>query len=99
MTAKEGLARLRAVRATLGEPGEWPGYRPTFGLMRDSGGLGCIMQRASGELSGYIGILGLSHAAFNNILRAYDTRDPVALDAALDALEREIDAEEAPDGK
>lgn len=92
MTAKEGLARLRAVRATLGEPGEWPeAIRKT-----DEVRIGCLAQSASGcnftpdiEHS-----LGFDRLALIRIYEAYDARDPVALDAALDALEREIAANE-----
>jgi hypothetical protein len=42
-----------------------------------------------------MGSLGISAGHLWDIIACYDSRDPVALDAALDALEREIDAQGA----
>lgn len=88
MTAKEGLARLRAVRAGLGDPLTWPRAVASGSLNR-----GCIVQRAAHGAA--MGSLGISAGHLWDIIACYDSRDPVALDAALDALEREIDAQGA----
>lgn len=94
MTPREGLARIRAVRATLdADPERWPE------MMRDTrpNSPGCILQRAAGcdyeSRLGYASALGLTFTYLNSwrpIASAYDRRDPVALDAAIEALAREV---------